>query len=86
MIETKKVPERAVLVSVCASNMTMERTEEYLSELAFLLDTAGGVPIKTFIYRQRQYVFRHFPVDLQHLQGLLLRLLRGGVDGAPERP
>lgn len=51
MIETKKVPERAVLVSVCASNMTMERTEEYLSELAFLLDTAGGVPIKTFIQK-----------------------------------
>ena len=51
MIETKKVPERAVLVSVCSSNMTMERTEEYLSELAFLLDTAGGVPIKTFIQK-----------------------------------
>ena len=51
MIETKKVPERAVLVSVCLSNMTMERTEEYLSELAFLLDTAGGVPIKTFIQK-----------------------------------
>ena len=51
MIETKKVPERAVLVSVCTSNMTMERTEEYLSELAFLLDTAGGVPIKTFIQK-----------------------------------
>ena len=54
MIETKKIPERAVLISVCSSNMTMERTEEYLSELAFLLDTAGGIPEKTFI----QKVFR----------------------------
>ncbi|MBQ8045187.1 MAG: GTPase HflX [Bacteroidales bacterium] len=51
MIETKKMPERAVLVSVCSSNMTMERTEEYLSELAFLLDTAGGVPVKSFIQK-----------------------------------
>ncbi len=51
MIETKKMPERAVLVSVCSSNMTMERTEEYLSELAFLLDTAGGIPMKTFIQK-----------------------------------
>lgn len=51
MIETKKIPERAVLISVCSSNMTMERTEEYLSELAFLLDTAGGIPVKTFIQK-----------------------------------
>ena len=51
MIETKKMPERAVLVSVCSSNMTMDRTEEYLSELAFLLDTAGGIPVKTFIQK-----------------------------------
>ncbi|MBR5784076.1 MAG: GTPase HflX, partial [Bacteroidales bacterium] len=51
MIETKKIPERAVLVSVCSSNMTMERTEEYLSELAFLLDTAGGETVKTFIQK-----------------------------------
>ncbi len=45
------MPERAVLVSVCSSNMTMECTEEYLIELAFLLDTAGGVPVKTFIQK-----------------------------------
>ena len=51
MIETKKIPERAVLISVCSSNMTMERTEEYLSELAFLLDTAGGIPEKSFIQK-----------------------------------
>lgn len=51
MIETKKIPERAVLISVCSSNMTMERIEEYLSELAFLLDTAGGIPEKTFIQK-----------------------------------
>ena len=42
MIETAQKPQRAILVSVCSANMTMERTNEYLSELAFLLETAGG--------------------------------------------
>ncbi len=51
MIETKIIPEKAVLVSVCDSNSTMERTEEYLHELAFLLETAGGIPAKKFIQR-----------------------------------
>lgn len=42
-------PERAILVSVCDSKTTMERTEECLKELAFLLETAGGIPVKTVI-------------------------------------
>ncbi|MBQ3949595.1 MAG: GTPase HflX, partial [Bacteroidales bacterium] len=29
----------------------MERTEECLNELAFLLETAGGVPVKTVIQK-----------------------------------
>lgn len=48
---TEEVPERAILVSVCDSRTTMERTEECLKELAFLLETAGGVPVKTVIQR-----------------------------------
>ena len=51
MVSTEVVPERAILVSVCPSTSTMERTEEYLSELAFLLETAGGVAVKTVIQR-----------------------------------
>ncbi len=39
---TDIVPEKAILVAVCPSGQTMERTEEYLNELAFLLETAGG--------------------------------------------
>ena len=41
--------EKAVLLSVCASNNTLERVMEYLEELAFLVDTAGGVPLKKFV-------------------------------------
>ena len=51
MVSTEALPERAILVSVCPSTSTMERTEEYLSELAFLLETAGGVAVKTVIQR-----------------------------------
>ena len=39
---TDIVPEKAILVAVCPTGQTMERTEEYLNELAFLLETAGG--------------------------------------------
>ena len=48
---TDVVPERAILVSVCDSRTTMERTQECLNELAFLLETAGGVPVKSVIQR-----------------------------------
>ncbi len=44
-------PEKAILVSVCAGNTTMERTEEYLNELAFLLETAGGVTLKKVVQK-----------------------------------
>ncbi|MBQ0015456.1 MAG: GTPase HflX [Bacteroidales bacterium] len=49
--QTDEVPEKAILVSVCAGGATMERTEEYLSELAFLLETAGGVAVKRVIQK-----------------------------------
>ena len=48
---TDVVPERAILVSVCDAKSSMERTEECLNELAFLLETAGGVPVKTVIQK-----------------------------------
>lgn len=51
MISTAPVPEKAILVAVCASGMAMERTEEYLNELAFLLQTAGGIPVRKVIQR-----------------------------------
>ena len=48
---TDIVPEKALLVAVCPTGQTMERTEEYLDELAFLLETAGGVTMKRVVQR-----------------------------------
>lgn len=51
MVSTEVIPEKAILISVCWGQTTMERTEEYLDELAFLLETAGGVAVKTVIQK-----------------------------------
>ena len=48
---TDIVPEKAILISVCPSGQTIERTEEYLNELAFLLETAGGICVKKVIQK-----------------------------------
>lgn len=41
--------EKAVLVSVSTPTVGNERTREYLDELAFLVETAGGIPCKRFV-------------------------------------
>ena len=41
--------ERAVLAAVATPLVGMERVNEYLDELAFLLETAGGVAVKKFV-------------------------------------
>ena len=48
---TDLVPEKALLVAVCPNGQSMERTEEYLNELEFLLETAGGVTLKKVIQK-----------------------------------
>ena len=48
---TDVVPEKALLVAVCPNGQSMERTEEYLNELEFLLETAGGVTLKKVIQK-----------------------------------
>ncbi len=49
VITYEKIPERAVLIAVSTRQQSRERTEEYLDELAFLLETAGGVPVARFV-------------------------------------
>jgi GTP-binding protein HflX len=46
--DTAVKPERAVLVGVIRPGETPEETKEYLDELAFLVDTAGGVVEHSF--------------------------------------
>ncbi|MBR4230069.1 MAG: GTPase HflX [Bacteroidales bacterium] len=48
---TDIVPEKAILVAVCPTGQTIERTEEYLNELEFLLETAGGITLKKVIQK-----------------------------------
>jgi GTP-binding protein HflX len=47
-IEIKPVKEKAILVGLITSKEDRYRIEEYLEELAFLLKTAGGIPVKRF--------------------------------------
>jgi GTP-binding protein HflX len=43
--------EKAVLVGIISNNQDERKTNEYLEELAFLTDTAGGAPVKWFIQK-----------------------------------
>ncbi len=47
-IEIKKEQESAVLVGAITGNDTEDTVAEYLDELAFLVDTAGGITLKRF--------------------------------------
>lgn len=51
MLDTTPVKETAVLVGLTTQRQNLEKTREYLAELAFLVDTAGGIPIKEFIQK-----------------------------------
>ena len=48
MIDTAPIKETAVLIGLSTHSQDMDRTREYLDELAFLIDTAGGIPVKRF--------------------------------------
>ncbi len=50
-IITAKEPEKAVLVGIVTSGQKEAEAEDYLKELAFLTDTAGGIPVKQFMQR-----------------------------------
>lgn len=43
------VNETAIMVSVSTPSVGIDKTIEYLDELAFLIETAGGVPVKRFV-------------------------------------
>ncbi|MDR1156070.1 MAG: GTPase HflX [Bacteroidales bacterium] len=48
---TAREPEKAVLVGIITSGQNEAEAEEYLKELAFLTETAGGVAVKQFMQR-----------------------------------
>ncbi|HZX61624.1 MAG TPA: GTPase HflX [Bacteroidales bacterium] len=51
MTETQSISETAILIGVAHHQQDLFTVEEYLEELAFLVDTAGGVPVKKFIQK-----------------------------------
>ena len=51
MIDTEPVKETAVLIGLATRDQDLDRTHEYLDELAFLVDTAGGITVKRFIQK-----------------------------------
>ncbi len=55
MIEKQKKredrPERAVLVGLVTPAQDKKKVEEYLNELEFLVETAGGVAVKRFVQK-----------------------------------
>jgi GTPase len=48
-VSTKIESEKAVLVGLITSQQDKFKVDEYLDELAFLVDTAGGIPVERFI-------------------------------------
>jgi GTP-binding protein HflX len=51
MIDTAIKKERAVLIGLITRTQNEERLKEYLDELAFLVDTAGAIPVKRFFQK-----------------------------------
>lgn len=50
-IITKEANERTVLVGLITASQNEQKTREYLDELSFLAETAGAVPVKTFLQK-----------------------------------
>ncbi|HSG67302.1 MAG TPA: GTPase HflX [Bacteroidales bacterium] len=48
-IEIEQRKETVVLIGVISKEVDQKSAEEHINELAFLVDTAGGVPVKTFL-------------------------------------
>ena len=52
--DTSIKPEKAILVGVITANESEAQEREYLEELAFLVETAGGEPQFTFVQKMQQ--------------------------------
>jgi len=51
LIDNTDKQETAVLVGLIRNNQDIIKVKEYLDELAFLVDTAGGIAVKSFIQK-----------------------------------
>lgn len=60
MISTEKKPDKAILVGVLTPDVNSDTFQEYLDELHFLLDTAGGEVQKVFVQKMERPDSRFF--------------------------
>ena len=51
MIETNVQPEETILIGLITGKQNEARVYETMNELAFLVETAGGIPVKRFIQK-----------------------------------
>jgi len=52
MIQTREaISEKAVLIGIITQQQDEKKSEEYLDELDFLTQTAGGIPVKRFVQK-----------------------------------
>ena len=51
LIDTSIRQETVILIGIITHGQKEEQLKEYLDELAFLVDTAGGIPVKRFYQR-----------------------------------
>lgn len=54
MIEINTQPETAIMVGLITNKQSESRVQETMNELAFLLETAGGIPGKRFVQKLEQ--------------------------------
>ncbi|MFK8058694.1 MAG: GTPase HflX [Polaribacter sp.] len=55
MIDQKEaISEKAVLIGIITQQQDETKSEEYLDELQFLTETAGGVPVKRFVQKMER--------------------------------
>lgn len=52
--DTSVKPEKAILVGIITPGQSDDETREYLDELTFLVDTAGGITVRSFTQRMQR--------------------------------
>jgi len=60
LFSTEKRTDRAILIGVLTPKVPYDTFQEYLDELTFLLDTAGGEVLKVFIQKMERPDSRYF--------------------------
>jgi GTPase len=60
LISTEKKPDQAILIGLLTPEISYDTFQEYMDELRFLLDTAGGEVQKIFIQKMERPDSRYF--------------------------